>query len=616
MANKKQFKAESKQLLDLMIHSIYTNREIFLRELISNASDALDKLYFKGLQDASIMKDKESFIINLSVDKDKRQIIVADSGIGMSEEELEVNLGTIAKSDSKQFKEALDKDESAVDIIGQFGVGFYAAFMVSSSIEVISRKDGSDEAYKFISNGIDGFTIEKSSRETHGTTIICTLKEDRDEEDFSVFLDSDHIKDLVKRYSDYVRYPIVFEDETINSQVPLWKRSKNDVTQEELKQFYQEKFHDYKDPMKIIQMSVEGTTSFDSLLYIPSHMPQNFFTMNYEPGLQLFSRGVFIMEHNKALVPEHFRFVRGLVDSPDLPLNISREILQDNRQIKMISNRIERKIKDELEKMKLNDRSEYEVFWNNFGLSIKYGVYAEFGAHKDKLKNLLLFMSSDHDSNLVSLEEYLGRMKEEQSEIYYIAGESRAKCEMHPQTEFVKSQGFEILYLTDEIDEFVIQVLNEYEGKSFKSINAKDLDLVDAETKENVKKETEMNVDLLSHLKEILVDKVDDVVFSSTLLNHPVALVSEDGLSFEMEKILKAMPDAQAGIKATRILELNPNHSIVGSLKFAFDNEDDRLEMFAKTLYDQACLIEGLPLDNPVEFSQRIADMMVMSSKH
>lgn len=615
MARKKQFKAESKQLLDLMIHSIYTNREIFLRELISNASDALDKLYFKGLQDAKAQKDKDSFVIDLSVDKDLRQIIISDTGIGMDEKELELNLGTIAKSDSKQFKEALEEGDSSVDIIGQFGVGFYAAFMVSSKVEVISRKDGASEAFKFTSNGIDGFTVEESERDTQGTTIICTLKESSEEEDFEIFLDSDHLKSLVKTYSDYVRFPIKFEGETINSQIPLWKRSKNDVSEEELVRFYQEKFHDHQDPMKTIQVSVEGTTSFDALLYIPNHMPQNFFTMNYEPGLQLYSRGVFIMEHNKDLIPEHFRFVRGLVDSPDLPLNISREILQDDRQIKMISNRIERKIKDELEKMKKNDRVEYDIFWTNFGLSIKYGVYADFGMHKDKLKNLLLFESS-HGEGYVSLEEYVERMKEDQKEIYYIAGESRAKCMMQPQTEFVLGQGFEVLYLSDEIDEFVIQVLHEFDSKTFKSINSSDLDLVDEETKTKVKEKTESSKDLLEALKELLIDKVDDVVFSSTLLNHPVSLVSEDGLSFEMEKILNAMPEGPEGIKAKRILELNPNHSIVESLDFAFTNKDERLESYAKTLYDQACLIEGLPLDNPVEFSQRIAELMVMSSKH
>lgn len=613
MPKQKQFKAESKQLLDLMIHSIYTNREIFLRELISNASDALDKLYFKGLQDAQSMKDKESYKIEISVDEANRQISIADSGIGMDESELELNLGTIARSDSKQFKETIDNSE--IDIIGQFGVGFYAAFMVSSKIEVISRKSGSDTAFKFTSNGIDGFTIEAADRSEHGTTIICTLKEDTEEENFSEFLSSSEIINLVRRYSDYVRYPIIFEGETINSQIPLWKRSKSDVTTEDLNQFYREKFHDFKDPMTTVQMSVEGTTSFDALLYIPSHMPQNFFTMGYEPGLQLYSRGVFIMEHNKSLVPEHFRFVRGLVDSPDLPLNISREILQDNRQIKMISNRVERKIKDELEKMKLNDRPKYEEFWNNFGLSIKYGVYAEFGAHKDKLQNLLLFNSSE-SAQLTSLAEYVARMKEEQDEIYYIAGESRAKCEMQPQVEFVRAKGFEVLYLSDEIDEFVIQVLHEYEGKSFKSVNSKDLDLVDESTKEAVKEATKENKDLLAELKLLLADKVDDVILSSTLLDHPVALVSEDGLSLEMERILQAMPDAPQDLKAKRILELNPNHDIVKSLNFAFENKDERLGNYAKTLYDQACLIEGLPLENPVEFSQRIAQMMVMNSKH
>lgn len=615
MTRKKQFKAESKQLLDLMIHSIYTNKEIFLRELISNASDAMDKLYFKGLQDASALKDKDSFKINLAVDKENRTIIISDTGIGMSAKELEENLGTIAKSDSKQFKEALEKDDTSVDIIGQFGVGFYAAFMVSDSVEVISRKDGETNATKFISNGVDGFTIETSERDVQGTTVICKIKKSTEEEDYDVYLEANHLKHLVTQYSDYVRFPIELDGEVINSQIPLWKRSKADISEADLNQFYQDKFHDFQEPMKAIQMSVEGTTSFDALLYIPNHMPQNFFSMSYEPGLQLYSRGVFIMEHNKNLIPEHFRFVRGLVDSPDLPLNISREILQNDRQIKMISNRIERKIKDELERLKRDDRETYDGFWNNFGLSIKYGVYSEFGAHKEKLKNLLLFHSS-HGEALVSLEEYVSRMKEDQKEIYFIAGETQAKCEMQPQTEFVRAQGFEVLYFTDEIDEFVIQVLHEFEEKHFKSISSADLDIVDEQAQELVKEKTESSQDLLTALKEALEGKVDDVVFSSKLLNHPVALVSEEGLSFEMEKVLNAMPDGPEGIKAKRILELNPNHPIVESLEFALENKDERLVSFAKTLYDQACLIEGLALENPVEFSQRIADLMVMGSKH
>ncbi len=620
MARKKQFKAESKRLLDLMINSIYTNKEIFLRELLSNASDASDKLYFKSLQDTSIELDRDNLKIKLEIDKENRKLIIEDHGIGMNKEELEQYLGTIAKSDSHAFKEALNEDDvNPVDIIGQFGVGFYSAFMVSSEVEVISKGYGEEEAYKFISEGLEGYKIEEATRDSHGTTIICTIKESTDDEDYDQFLESYMIRNLVKTYSDYIPYPIVMDDEegneeTLNSMIPLWKRSKSDVTEEQLNDFYKEKFHDFEDPFKTIQMKVEGVPSFDALLYIPNKVPHNFYSTVYQPGLQLYSRGVFIMEHNKDLIPEHFRFVQGLVDSPDLSLNISREILQHDRQLKVISNRIERRIQRELETMLKNDRKNYEKFWENFGSSIKYGAYADFGMNKDKLQDLMLFHSSKVDT-YTSFSEYVSRMKEDQEEIYFISGESISKCKISPQTEFVESKGYEVLYLTDEIDEFVLQILMNYDGKAFKSVNQGDLDLIDEETKEEIKKKGEESKDLLEAIKEALSDQVDDVRLSSRLVNHPVCLVSEDGLSFEMEKVLNSLPDNPEEIKAQRILEINPNHEILKSLEKIHDSKPDLLNEYADILYDQACLIEGLPIEDPVKFSQKIANLMIESSK-
>ncbi len=625
MARKKQFKAESQRLLDLMINSIYTNKEIFLRELISNASDATDKLYFKSLQDGSMDVDKDSLKIEIDIDKENRHLIIKDHGIGMDEKELEQFLGTIAKSDSHAFKNALEED-SDVDVIGQFGVGFYSAFMVSSQVEVISRAFGSDEAYKFTSNGLDGYRIEEAEREDHGTTVICTIKESTDDDNYDQYLESFTLQHLIKQYSDYIRYPIVmdvehydeeestFERETINSMIPLWKRSKSDVSEEELNQFYKDKFHDYEDPFKTIRMSVEGNPSFDALLFIPKHVPMNFYSTQYEPGLQLYSRGVFIMDHNKSLIPEHFRFVRGLVDSPDLNLNISREILQNDRQLTLISNRIERKIRTELETMLKNDREAYQELWEQFGMTIKYGLYSSFGMKRDELQDLLLFRSS-HDESYHTLKEYVSRMKEDQTEIFYVAGESVSKCQMLPQTEFVTDKGYEVLYLTDEIDEFVIQILQSYEEKGFKSINQGDLDLIDEETKEKISKKTEEAQSLISALKDSLSSKVDEVRLSTRLVNHPVCLVSEDGMSFEMEKVLNAMPDSQEEFKAKRILEINPDHELLGALEAIYEKDASLLDTYATVLYDQACLIEGLPIEDPVDFSKKIAGLMVESSK-
>lgn len=618
MARTKQFKAESKRLLDLMINSIYTNKEIFLRELVSNASDAEDKLYYKSLQDTSIEINKEDLKIEIELDEENRTLTIHDYGIGMTKKELETYLGTIAKSDSHAFKKALEEGDDAVDVIGQFGVGFYSAFMVSDHVDVISKAYGEEQAYKFSSDGLDGFKIEEAEREKHGSTIICKIKDNTDDEFYERFIDEYTIKNLIKTYSDYIRYPIEMkvegEVEVLNSMIPIWKRSKNDVTEEALNQFYRDKFHDYDDPFKTIQMKVEGNPSFDALLFIPKHVPMDFYSQNFEPGLQLYSRGVFIMDHNKSLIPEEFRFVRGLVDSPDLNLNISREILQHDRQLAAISKRIERKIKSELELMMKNDREAYESFWNNFGLSIKYGIYTSYGSKSDALKDLVLYKSS-HGDELVSFKEYMERMKDDQEEIYYVSGENVTKCAHLPQTEFVVSKGYEVLYFTDEIDEFAIQMLREYEGKTFKSINQGDLDLVDEETKKSIEAKKESHKDLIEALKETLKDEVDDVTLSTRLVNHPVCLVSEEGVSFEMEKVLNAIPDQGERVKAKRILEINPDHPLLEALERVHQEKPNELGDFATILYDQACLIEGLPIKDPVTFSKRVADLMVASTK-
>ncbi|QIK68900.1 molecular chaperone HtpG [Erysipelothrix sp. HDW6C] len=618
MARKKQFKAESQRLLDLMINSIYTNKEIFLRELISNASDATDKLYFNSLQDTSVQLNKEDLKIEIAIDKENRTLTISDSGIGMSEKELEDYLGTIAKSDSHAFKSALESGEDDVDIIGQFGVGFYSAFMVASEVSVTSRVYGSDEAFKFVSNGLDGFTVSAAERASHGTTIVLKIKENGEGENYDEFLEDYQIRSLIKQYSDYIRYPIVMdvegEEVTLNSMIPLWKRSKSDVTEEELNQFYREKFHDYDDPFKTIQMKVEGNPSFDALLFIPKHVPMNFYSQQYEPGLQLYSRGVFIMDHNKSLIPDHFRFVRGLVDSPDLSLNISREILQHDRQLSLISNRIEKKIRSELELMLKNKREDYETFWSNFGMPIKYGLYSQYGSNRAELQDLLMFKSS-HDEKLTTLAEYVARMKEDQTEIFYVSGENEAKVKMLPQTEFVLSKGFEVLYLTDEIDEFVIQILQQYDEKSFKSISQGDLDIDDEATKEVVEKRTEETKDLIEQLKVALNGKVDDVKLSSRLLNHPVGLVSEEGMSFEMEKVLNQMPDNPNEFKAKRILEINPNHPLLEALERVYAKDPEQLDSLAAILFDQASLIEGLPIEDAVLFSQRLAQLMIDAAK-
>lgn len=620
MAKPKQFKAESKRLLDLMINSIYTNKEIFLRELVSNASDALDKLYFKSLEDDSINIDRTGLTITIELDKENRKVIIRDNGIGMNKQELEENLGTIAKSGSLAFKEALDSGENAVDIIGQFGVGFYSAFMVSDNVVVQTKRINEEVAHQFESKGVEGYTLSEIEKDDHGTTIICTLKENSDDEDYDTFLDDYHIRSLIKQYSDYIRYPILMkkedsdEMETLNSKIPLWKRSKNDITSEEYNSFYKEKFLDFVDPAKAIHMQVEGNVSFSALLYIPKKAPFNFYSNDFEKGLQLYSKGVFIMDKAKDLIGDYFRFVRGLVDSPDLSLNISREILQHDRQLKTIANRIEKKIKSELALMLVNERETYEEFWKSFGLQIKYGIYQDFGQHKELLQDLVLFVSSKN-KKYVTLSEYVNNMQEGQNEIYYVAASSIEKCEAIPQSERVRDKGFEILYLTDDVDEFVIQIMNNYKDKSFKSITQGELDLMDEDEKAEVKKQEESSKDVFAAIKEELKDVVEDVRISKRLKSHPVCLVSSEGLSFEMEKVLSHMPDAQDNMKAKRILELNPDHPLLETLKKLVVKNPDKMKDVAWILYDQACLMEGLPIENPVEFSKKLSDLMIEAYK-
>lgn len=638
MSKKKAFKAESKRLLDLMINSIYTHKEIFLRELISNASDAIDKYYYLSLSDENMTADRSALKIQLSVDKENRTLTIMDNGIGMNKEELEDNLGTIAKSGSLAFKEKLeaeDKDDEDVDIIGQFGVGFYSAFMVASEVIVESRKAGEEDAYRWECNAVDGYTIDKCEKAEHGTTITLKLKEDTEDEKYSQYLETYEIESLIKKYSDYIRYPItmfvsheepkeegseetqlVVEEKTLNSMVPLWKRNKSEITKEEYNEFYKSKFNDYMDPQKVIHTHVEGSVNFDTLLFIPSKAPYNYYSNEYEKGLQLYSRGVFIMDKASELIPEYFRFVRGLVDSQDLSLNISREMLQHDRQLKAIASKIEKKIKSELVNMLKNDREEYEKFWKNFGLQIKFGIYNDYGMHKEMLQDLLMFTSS-HEMKLTTLDEYVSRMKEGQEVIYYVAGENLDKLDKLPSAELVKDKGYEILYLTDNVDEFALQVMMNYQEKNFKNIAQGDLNLESEEEKKEIEEKAEANKDLLTDLKETLKDKVSDVVISARLKSHPVCLSAGEGMSFEMEKVLAQMPEGNPyGMKATRILEINPNHPIFEALQKLYSKDTDKVKDYADLLYDQALLIEGFDLEDPISFSNKICNLMVDASKN
>lgn len=637
---KKQFKAESKKLLDLMIHSIYTNKEIFLRELISNSSDALDKLYYKSLTSGELGIKRNDFYIQITPDKELRTLTIRDNGIGMSKDELENNLGTIAKSGSLGFKEEQEKikDENSkaknIDIIGQFGVGFYSAFMVSDIVSVTSKAFGSDEAYRWVSRGADGYTIEEASLDGHGTEIILTIKEDTDGENYSSFLEEYMIRNLIKKYSDYIRYPIRMmveksrpigeteegkapefekysELETLNSMEPIWKRQKSKVKPEEYNDYYKSKYMDYMDPARVIRTNVEGVSSFTALMFIPGHAPFDYYTKEYEKGLQLYSSGVMIMDKCKDLLPDYFNFVKGLVDSQDLSLNISREMLQQDRQLKNIAKNVEKKIKRDLEDFLKNDRDGYEKFFENFGKQLKYGLYESYGMNREVLEDLVLFYSSTEQKN-VTFAEYLERMKDDQNAIYYAAGESIKKIDLLPQTEFIKSKGYEILYLTDEMDEFVFNILGQYKEKPFKSVSAEDIAEDDAEAKENIKKLEEDNKELLEDIKKALGDKVSEVKLSPRLKSSAVCLTTKGDISLEMEKILSAMPMDQ-GIKAERVLELNPEHSVFEALnKIKSDDAGGKkLEVYANLLYDQALLISGIQIDDPVEFSKSICQLIV-----
>ena len=627
MAETKEFKAESKRLLEMMINSIYTHKEIFLRELISNASDAMDKLYFKSMSENTGIT-RSDMAIKLEVNKDDRKLIITDNGIGMTREELENNLGTIAKSGSLAFKNENEKTDD-VNIIGQFGVGFYSAFMVAKKVTVISRAYGADTAYMWESEGVDGYTISEAQKDDHGTQIILDIKDNADEENYDEFLAPYKIKQLVKKYSDYIRYPIRMDveheklkegskdeyekeivTETLNSMTPIWKKSKSELTDEEYDQFYKDKFFDYDKPLAHIHTRTEGTATYTALLYIPAKAPYDYYSKNFEKGLQLYSSGVMIMDKCGDLLPDYFSFVRGLVDSEDLSLNISREMLQHDRQLKLIAKSLEKSIKNELKKLQKNDREKYEKFFDSFGTQLKYGIYESFGANKENLQDLLMFKSSF--GGYVNLEEYVSRMKDDQKYIYFASGSSIARIEALPQTEMVRDKGFEILYFTDHVDEFTMQMMHDYNGKEFKSVSADDLGLETDEEKEEIKKAEEDNKGLFDLMTEKLGGKVKAVKLSQRLKTHPVCITSEGMLSVEMEKVLSAMPDEQAhNAKAEKILEINASHPIFEKLKKLYaEDKKDTVAEYADILYSQALLIEGMPIEDPVEFTNKLCTIM------
>ena len=637
---KKQFKTESKRILDLMINSIYTHKEIFLRELISNASDALDKLAYKSLTDDGVGLSRSDFKIHLAVDKDARTLTISDNGIGMTAEELENNLGVIARSGSLQFKEEMAKAEGAdsadTDIIGQFGVGFYSAFMVADHITVTSRAYGSDTAYRWESSGADGYTITPCDKETVGTDIVLHIKEDGEEEQYSQYLEQNRIERLIKKYSDYIRYPITMEmqrermkekpkdagddykpewetyteTETLNSMVPLWQRPKKDVTQEEYDRFYQDKFGDFEKPLATITVDAEGTVSYKALLFIPGRTPYDFYTREYEKGLQLYSSGVLIMDKCGDLLPEHFRFVKGVVDTPDVSLNISRELLQHTRQLKVISTNLEKKIKAELSRLQKDDGEKYETFWNAFGRNIKYGVVSDYGVHKDMLLDLLMFHSS-HDDKLTSLAQYKERMAEDQEFIYYAVGEDAGKLSKLPQAERILDKGYEILYLTEDVDEFCMQTIGEYEGKKLKSIDDEDALPESEEEKKAAEEKAEEAKDVLSFLKETLGNKISDARISKILKSHPVCMTADGPVSLEMEKYFKRTGnEMMAGMSAQRVLELNPDSDAFAALKRAVENDKELAKKYAELLYCQALLIADLPLEDPSAYTDLVCSLM------
>ena len=622
---KKEFKSESKRLLDLMINSIYTNKDIFLRELISNSSDALDKLYYRSLTDKKVKVKKDDLEINISFDKDKRTLTISDNGCGMTEEELESNLGTIAKSGSLSFKENMSKDEK-IDIIGQFGVGFYSAFMVSDKITVTSKSIDSDSAFVWTSEGIDGYTISKGKKKDIGTEIVLKIKEDTDDFEYSKYLDEYELKTLVKKYSDYISFPIKmevthhhlvdeekheYEDhkelETLNSMIPIWKKPKSEVTDEDYDNFYMDKFSDYDKPLKVISSSVEGMTSYKSLLFIPSHAPFDYYTQEYEKGLALYSNGVLIMDKCADLLPDYFSFVKGVVDSEDLSLNISRELLQESQGLKLIAKNIEGKIRKELETMLKEDRENYISFFKTFGVQLKYGVYNNYGADKDKLKDLVMFYSIKHEK-LITLSEYVSEMKEGQDSIYYASGASIEKIRALPQVEQVRDKEYDILCLTDYVDEFCITAIQTYNEKSFKNVSDGSLDLESEEEKEATRKANEDNSDLLKDMKEFL-SEVKEVRFSNKLKSHPVCLTTKGDVSIEMQKVFDAMPN-DMGIKAEMILEINEKHPIAKKIKTLYKKDKEEFEKYSKILYSEARMIAGLPIDNPTEISQLICEVI------
>lgn len=626
---KKQFKAESKRLLEMMINSIYTHKEIFLRELISNASDAMDKLYFKSMQE-NLGITRDDLGIFLETDSAARTIVIKDKGIGMDKDDLENNLGVIAQSGSFKFKqENTDTDKDEVDVIGQFGVGFYSAFMVAKKVTVLTKKYGDEQAYLWQSEGVDGYSITEAEMDGCGSVITLYLKDDTEEENYGEYLSEYKIKSLVKRYSDYIRYPIkmdttkrkpvegkdgeyeeVKETETLNSMVPIWKKSKNELKDEEYNEFYKEKFLDYNDPLCHIHSKTEGTATYNALMFIPKKAPFDFYSKDYEKGLQLFSSGVLIMEKCGDLLPDYFSFVKGLVDSEDLSLNISREMLQHDRQLKLIAKSIERTIKNELKKMLNNEREKYEEFWKNFGLQIKFGIYSSYGMNKEMLKDLLMFYSSS-EKKLTTIDEYITRMREGQEVIYFASGESIAKIDSLPQTEMLKEKGYEILYLTDGVDEFALQMLVDYDGKEFKSVQSGDVDFETEEEKTAKKEKTEQNRDLLDAVKELLKGKVADVRLSARLRSHPVCLTSDSDVSIEMEKVLGAMPGSDMKPKADKVLEINADHPIFEKLRFLCDNDKEKLALYTEILYDQALLIEGVELENPADYCSKVFSLMV-----
>ena len=616
---KKQFKTESKKILDLMINSVYTNRDIFLRELISNASDAIDKLYYKSLTDDKVKLDKDEFCIKLDLDKEERVITILDNGIGMTEEELDENLGIIAKSGSSLFKEMHEKQED-INIIGQFGVGFYSAFMVAKEIRVLSKAYGADDAYLWVSDGADGYSITKAEKDECGTEITLILKDNTDTDNYDEYLEERRIKGIVKKYSDYVKYPIIMreetkdeddnkvsEDKTLNSMIPIWKRRESEVTEDEYSSFYADKFYDFDAPLKTVHSSVEGQVSYSSLLFVPSHAAHDYYTKDYEKGLQLYSNGVLIMEKCADLLPDYFSFMKGLVDSEDISLNLSREMLQQDRQLRLIAKSLEKKIKSALEEMLEEDREGYEKFFDAFGMQLKYGIYSSYG-NNEMLQDLLLFYSSK-EKKRITLKEYVDNMKDDQEKIYYACGESIDKIDLLPNVERFKDKEYEVLYLVDYMDEFTIQALNEYSGKKFANVASEDVSLDTPEEKEELDKKNEEAKGMFDIMKEALPD-VKSIKFTNKLKNHPVCLSTEGAISLEMEKIMKAMPVGGDDVKADIVLEINEKHPIADKLKDLYISDKESLADYTKILYNQARLIEGLSIDNPTELTNLICDMM------